>query len=87
MQLVNLMQARGDELEWTRSIPEQRFGSPFIRKVKMCIVQREETLELIATRYQVQPESFNCINRLNMNPYLSEGQVIYIPNNHLGSCS
>nr|WP_306220197.1 LysM peptidoglycan-binding domain-containing protein [Cohnella sp. WQ 127256] len=44
----------------------------------MCIVQREETLDLIANRYNVQPRELQLFNRMH-EPYLSEGQVLYIP--------
>jgi stage VI sporulation protein D len=68
----------GDELEWTRLFLNNGTEAHSFRKVKMCIVQREDTLELIATRYQIQPRELQLYNRLH-DPYLSEGQVIYIP--------
>lgn len=51
--------------------------SPF-RKVRLCIVQREETLELIADRYQLTPRELLLYNRLSDHT-LEEGQVLYIP--------
>lgn len=51
--------------------------SPF-RKVRLCIVQREETLELIADRYQLTPRELLLYNRLS-DQTLEEGQVLYIP--------
>ncbi|MCD9022723.1 LysM peptidoglycan-binding domain-containing protein [Cohnella sp. NL03-T5] len=68
----------GDELEWTRLFLTNGAQAHSFRKVKMCIVQREETLDLIATRYNVQPRELQLYNRLH-DPYLSEGQVLYIP--------
>ncbi|BBI32521.1 LysM peptidoglycan-binding domain-containing protein [Cohnella abietis] len=68
----------GDELEWTRLFLTSSAQAQSFRKVKMCIVQREETLDLIANRYNVQPRELQLHNRLN-DPYLSEGQVLYIP--------
>nr|WP_285891152.1 LysM peptidoglycan-binding domain-containing protein [Paenibacillus pasadenensis] len=44
----------------------------------MCIVQREETLELIADRYQLQAREIALHNRL-ADGSVSEGQVLYIP--------
>jgi stage VI sporulation protein D len=68
----------GDELEWTRLfIASGKEKQPF-RKVKMCIVQREETLDMIASRYNVQPRELQLYNRLS-DAYVSEGQVLYIP--------
>jgi len=71
-------QSTGDELEWTRLFLNNGGQAQSFRKVKMCIVQREETLDLIANRYNVQPRELQLYNRLN-EPYLSEGQVLYIP--------
>ncbi len=68
----------GDELEWTRLFLTNGAQAHSFRKVKMCIVQREETLDLIANRYNVQPKELQLYNRLH-DPYLSEGQVLYIP--------
>ncbi|WP_239615195.1 LysM peptidoglycan-binding domain-containing protein [Cohnella mopanensis] len=73
----NSAQSSGDELEWTRLFLNNAQAQSF-RKVKMCIVQREETLDLIANRYNVQPRELQLYNRLH-EPYLSEGQVLYIP--------
>jgi len=68
----------GDELEWTRLFLNGGSESQAFRKVRMCIVQREETLESIAGRYSLQPRELQLYNRLQ-EPYLSEGQVLYIP--------
>jgi len=68
----------GDELEWTRLFLSSGSEAHSFRKVKMCIVQREETLELIANRYNMQTRELQLYNRLQ-EPYLSEGQVLYIP--------
>lgn len=74
----NASLSTGDELEWTQLFLNGGSDAHSFRKVKMCIVQREETLELIATRYNVQPRELQLYNRLH-DPYLSEGQVLYIP--------
>jgi stage VI sporulation protein D len=74
----NSLLSTGDELEWTRLFLNGGSEAQSFRKVKMCIVQREETLDLIATRYNVQSRELQLYNRLH-DPYLSEGQVLYIP--------
>lgn len=74
----NAAQSSGDELEWTRLFLNHGNQAQSFRKVKMCIVQREETLDVIANRYNVQPRELQLYNRLH-EPYLSEGQVLYIP--------
>ncbi|MFB9279178.1 LysM peptidoglycan-binding domain-containing protein [Cohnella cellulosilytica] len=68
----------GDEIEWTRLFLNSGSEGQSFRKVRMCIVQREETLESIATRYNLQTRELQLYNRLQ-EPYLSEGQVLYIP--------
>jgi len=68
----------GDELEWKRLfVSAETDAEPFC-KVRMCIVQREDTLEGIAARYNVQTRELQMRNRLS-DLYLSEGQVLYIP--------
>lgn len=51
--------------------------TPF-KKVKLCIVQREETLETIAGRYQLSTRELQLYNRLSEQA-VEEGQVLYIP--------
>lgn len=68
----------GDELEWTRLLSGADNEAQSFRKVRMCIVQRDDTLEAIADKYNVQPRVLQMHNKLN-DPYLSEGQVLYIP--------
>ena len=51
--------------------------TPF-KRVKLCIVQREETLETIAGRYQLSTRELQLYNRLSEQS-IEEGQVLYIP--------
>ncbi|MDP4095672.1 LysM peptidoglycan-binding domain-containing protein [Paenibacillus sp. P96] len=51
--------------------------TPF-RRVKLCIVQREETLETIAERYELSARELQMHNRLS-EQNVEEGQVLYIP--------
>jgi len=67
----------GDALEWKRLFLGSQSGEQF-RKLRMCIVQKEETLESIADRYKLNPREIMLYNRLN-DQQLTEGQVIYIP--------
>lgn len=69
--------ATGDEIEWTRLFLAKEAGQSF-RKVKMVIVQREDTLDGIAGKYQLQSRELQLYNRLP-DPHLAEGQVLYIP--------
>ncbi len=66
-----------DALEWKKLFLNNEQKDQF-RSVRMCIVQKEETVELIAERYQINPREIMLYNRLDDNS-LMEGQVIYIP--------
>ncbi|WP_080836998.1 LysM peptidoglycan-binding domain-containing protein [Cohnella massiliensis] len=68
----------GDEIEWTRLFLSKGGEEQSFRKLKLCIVQREDTLEAIAVRYNVQPRELQLYNRL-AEPHVVEGQVIHIP--------
>ncbi|MFC9711722.1 LysM peptidoglycan-binding domain-containing protein [Paenibacillus sp. NPDC056933] len=67
-----------DDVEWKNlflgTIVDQ---TPF-RKVKLCIVQREETLDTIAERYQLSTRELQLYNRLS-EQVVEEGQILYIP--------
>lgn len=67
-----------EEVEWQSLFLSRASDESAFRKVKMCIVQREETLELIADRYQLQAREIALHNRL-ADGSVSEGQVLYIP--------
>ncbi|MEW9700149.1 LysM peptidoglycan-binding domain-containing protein [Paenibacillus sp. SI8] len=70
--------AKIDAVEWKRLFLQSSAGSQEFRKLKMCIVQREETLETIAKKYQVNPRELQLLNRLS-DQEVSAGQVIYLP--------
>jgi stage VI sporulation protein D len=67
-----------EDVEWKNlflgTIVDQ---TPF-RKVKLCIVQREETLDTIADRYQLSTRELQLYNRLS-EQVVEEGQILYIP--------
>ncbi|MEC0225560.1 LysM peptidoglycan-binding domain-containing protein [Paenibacillus alba] len=71
-------EARIDAVEWRRLFLQSHTSSQEFRKLKMCIVQREDTLESIAKRYQLNPRELQLLNRLN-DQDISVGQVIYLP--------
>jgi len=68
----------GDELDWARLFRVRGSeASPFTR-VRLCIVQEDESLESVAERYQVQARLLQRFNNLT-EPYVTKGQVLYIP--------
>ncbi|MFC0212610.1 LysM peptidoglycan-binding domain-containing protein [Paenibacillus chartarius] len=69
---------RSEGVEWKKLFLSPAADGQEFRKLKMAIVQKEETLETIAQRYQINPRELLLLNRLQ-DSNVSEGQVIYIP--------
>ncbi|MNI36237.1 Stage VI sporulation protein D [compost metagenome] len=67
----------GEELQWKKLFIRSGEQEPF-RKIKLVIVQQEETLEDIAQRYHLSSRELQLYNRLS-EQQLAEGQVLYIP--------
>lgn len=71
-------QADRENVRWkSLFISNVQEQTPF-RQVKLVIVQREETIDVIADRYQINPRELLLYNRLSEQS-LEEGQVLYIP--------
>jgi stage VI sporulation protein D len=67
-----------DSLEWKRLFLGGSSNDGEFRRLRMCIVQKEESIDTIAERYQLNPREIILYNRLG-DGQLSEGQIIYIP--------
>lgn len=67
-----------DRLEWKKLFLSNASDAPQFRRVRMCIAQKEDTIETIAERYKKNPRELQLYNRLN-DQYLQEGQVVFIP--------
>lgn len=67
-----------EEVQWKKLFLSKQGEEREFRKVRICIVQREETLETIAGRYQLNPREIVLYNRLP-DPSVTEGQMLYIP--------
>lgn len=48
------------------------------KKLKICIIRENETLETIAARYEIAQSTLIRVNRLN-DTNVEEGQILYIP--------
>lgn len=68
---------KNNELEWQKLFLSGGGEEPF-RKVRLCIVQKEETIDAIAERYRLNPREIALYNRLS-DSNLAEGQILYIP--------
>lgn len=64
-------------LQW-KSLFLSRDEETKFRRMRICIVQKEETIQSIAERYQLHPREIELYNKLGENG-LSEGQILYIP--------
>ena len=71
-------ETRIDAVEWKRLFLQSNTGTQEFRKLKLCIVQKEDTLESIAKRYQLNPRELQLLNRMS-DQEISVGQVIYLP--------
>lgn len=68
----------GDDIEWKTLFLGKLSEEQSFRRVRMCIVQKEETLDDIAVRYGKNSRELSLYNRLQ-DQSIAEGQVIYIP--------
>lgn len=64
--------------EWKKLLLSSMNDSQPFKRVKLCIVQRDDTLETIAERYELNPREIALYNKLG-DSGVSEGQVVYIP--------
>ncbi|WNR45834.1 LysM peptidoglycan-binding domain-containing protein [Paenibacillus roseipurpureus] len=71
-------ESRIDAVEWKRLFLQSRSESQEFKKVKMCIVQKEETLDSIAKKYALTTRELQLMNRLS-DQDVTAGQVIYLP--------
>ncbi|OCT14924.1 hypothetical protein A8709_12380 [Paenibacillus pectinilyticus] len=71
-------ESRIDAVEWKRLFLQSRSESQEFKKLKLCIVQKEDTLESIAKRYQLTTRELQLMNRMG-DQDITVGQVIYLP--------
>ncbi|MBU8879582.1 stage VI sporulation protein D [Bacillus sp. FJAT-29790] len=50
-----------------------------VAKLKVCIVQNGDTVDIIAERYDIAVQQLLRVNQLEINQDIYEGQVLYIP--------
>ncbi|MCY9736658.1 LysM peptidoglycan-binding domain-containing protein [Paenibacillus alvei] len=71
-------EASGEEVKWQSLFLQRLDDERAFKKVRLCIVQRSETLDTIADRYSMNSREIALYNRLAESD-VSEGQVLYIP--------
>lgn len=69
---------RTDSVEWRKLFLREDADNQQFRRVKMCIIQKEETLEGIARKYGVNERELQQFNKLPAVD-VQTGQIIYIP--------
>jgi stage VI sporulation protein D len=71
-------ESKAEIVEWKKLFLQSDGEPQEFRKVRMCIVQKEETLEAIAKRYKVSTRELQLFNRLG-DQDISAGQILYLP--------
>ncbi|OAB75445.1 LysM peptidoglycan-binding domain-containing protein [Paenibacillus crassostreae] len=71
-------QVNNEDVEWKNLFLGGSSDKTPFSKVRLCIVQREETIDMIADRYQMSPRELLLHNRLS-DQTIEEGQILYIP--------
>ncbi|MFS0839923.1 LysM peptidoglycan-binding domain-containing protein [Paenibacillus sp. 1P03SA] len=79
-------ESKADSLEWKKLFIQAEKEDQQFRKVTMCIVQKEDSLDLIAKRYEINPRELQLYNRLE-DQEVSPGQILYIPGKAVFSSS
>src|SRR5690606_19702611 len=64
--------------DWKKQLLRDNPEQQQFAAIRMCIVQREETIDSIAARYNLHSREILLYNRLE-EPSVHEGQIIYIP--------
>lgn len=67
-----------EEIEWKQMFLNKRSEQNEFKRIRMCIVQKEDTLEEIALRYNINARDLLNANKLHESA-ISEGQLLYIP--------
>lgn len=71
------VQKQTEPIQW-KQILLQADGKEQFRKIKMYIVQKDDTLEIIADKYDINPRDLLSHNKLHETA-ISAGQLLYIP--------
>jgi stage VI sporulation protein D len=65
-------------MEWTRTFLRDTQTHNNVGRKRMCIVQKEDSLDSIAARYGIHSQELVMFNRL-ADRQLQTGQILYIP--------
>ncbi|MCB6216165.1 LysM peptidoglycan-binding domain-containing protein, partial [Bacillus paralicheniformis] len=54
-------------------------GEEEFTRMRMCIVQQNDTIDLLCERYDINVQQLIRMNSLSLDEELKEGQILYIP--------
>ncbi|KAA6481834.1 LysM peptidoglycan-binding domain-containing protein [Bacillus swezeyi] len=57
-------------------------GEEEFSRMRMCIVQQNDTIDLLCERYDINAQQLIRMNSLSLDEELKEGQILYIPDYH-----
>ncbi|MED2975370.1 LysM peptidoglycan-binding domain-containing protein [Bacillus swezeyi] len=57
-------------------------GEEEFSRMRMCIVQQNDTIDLLCERYDINAQQLIRMNTLSLDEELKEGQILYIPDYH-----
>ncbi|MFD2670500.1 LysM peptidoglycan-binding domain-containing protein [Marinicrinis sediminis] len=63
---------------WKSLFLSQRQEQDEFKRMRLCIVQKQDTIDTIAERYEMNPRELLLYNRLEQD-HIEEGQILYIP--------
>lgn len=67
-----------EKVEWKNLLPSKQGQRQEFRKLRLVIVQKEDTLETIAKKYDISAREIALHNRLGESE-LAVGQIVYLP--------
>ncbi|MEC0457693.1 LysM peptidoglycan-binding domain-containing protein [Bacillus sonorensis] len=57
-------------------------GEEEFTRMRMCIVQQHDTIDLLCERYGINAQQLIRMNSLSLDEEIKEGQILYIPDYH-----
>jgi stage VI sporulation protein D len=75
---ADAVKASSDEASGWKSFLLSNRNEQQFKKVRLCIVQKDETIDTIAERYALKAREIQLYNKLS-EPALTKGQIIYVP--------
>jgi stage VI sporulation protein D len=75
----NTRESSGDTLDWARMLRKGEELPSSSYKLRIGLVQNDDTLETLGQRFGVNPKELALLNKLDVEGELIAGQTVYIP--------